>query len=239
MTSQIDAATGVPPSGPGPLWTRARLERVMCLRFGFGANGAADTRAAAEAMGVSQRTVQRWLHATHGRSVAHIPARRLNQLISLLRPDGEVLAREAQQARYAAKAIEGLHLPRKMGIKPAWERQGWLEQHVVVVLDIKVEHLRIRQVATSRVTVAKLDDLKRRGRIVDHVIVPTRFHATLLVHRTLDVVEAWRFQAGDDQVLQGFTQAWLADAPETNLSAWAIGLFPEVSQRHFQPHLPE
>ena len=23
------------PLGRGPLWTRARLERVMCLRFGF------------------------------------------------------------------------------------------------------------------------------------------------------------------------------------------------------------
>lgn len=204
-----------------PMWTRARLERAMCLRFGFASDGGPDTRSAAAAMGVSRRTVQRWLHADTGRSLAHIPSNRLDQLISLLLPSAETRAKEDQQARYAARAIEGLHLPRKMGIKPSWERQRWLEQHLVVVLEIKVRHLRIRQLAVGRADGRKLDEFRRRGAIVDQTIVPTRFHATLLTHRTLTELAAWRFQAGDDQVVQGFTQAWLADAPATHLSSWA------------------
>lgn len=219
---------GAPTTGQQrkPTWTRARLERVMCLRFGFAADGGPDTQAAADAMGVSRRTVQRWLHADSGRSLAHIPAARLEQLINLLLPDDEVRSKEDQQARYAAKAIDGLSLPRRMGIKPAWEKQRWLEQHLVVVLEIKVRHLRIRQLAVGRSSSRKLDEFRRRGTIVDDAVVPTRFHATLLVHQTLTELAAWRFQAGDDQVVQGFTQAWLADAPPTQLSAWASALPP-------------
>lgn len=214
----------------GPTWTRARLERVMCLRFGFAGDGRPDTMAAAAAMGVSRRTVQRWLHAHHGRSPAHIPPKRLESLISLLLPSEETRTKEEQQSRYAMKAISGLHLPRKMGIKPAWERQRWLEPHLVVVLEIKVERLRIRQLAIGRADPGKLTELKRRGRIVDQVEVPTRFHATVLAHKVLTELGPWRFQARQDQVVQGPTQAWLADAPPTLLGQWAQELEAELGR---------
>lgn len=213
-----------------PLWTRARLERVMCLRFGFAKTGGPDTLAAATAMGVSRRTIQRWLHAPHGRSLAHIPPKRLAQLLDLLLPSQETRDREAHQARYAEKAISGLHLPKKMGILPAWEKQRWLEQHIVAVLEIKVHNLRIRQLVTSRSETTKLDELKRRGRIVDMAVVPTRFHATALTHRALTELEPWRYEASADQVKAGFTQCWLADAPKTHLDRCAREL-DELRQR--------
>lgn len=210
-----------------PTWTRARLERVMSLRFGRALDGRSpDTAAAAAAMGVSRRTVQRWLQAKHGRSLAHIPARRQAQLIELLMPSAETRQREQQQARYAQHAIEGLHLPRRMGILPGWERQRWLEPHVVVVLDIRVQQRRIRQVAIARAEAPKLDDLRRRGPIIDQALVPTRFHATLLAHRVLSEMAPWRFQAQAHQVGQGFTQAWMADSPATELTRWASELEP-------------
>ena len=210
-----------------PTWTRARLLRVMSLRFGTAAHGGPNTAAAAEAMGVSQRTVQRWLHASHGRSLAHIPRKRLARLIELLQPEPGTVAREAQQARYATKAIGGLHLGRKAGVKPAWEKQRWLEPHLVVVLEIKVGTYKIRQLAVARAEVAKTDDLKKRGKVVDQAVVPTRFHATVLTHKVLTDLGPWRFQAGDDQVLQGYTQAWLADGPETHLSRDAHQILEE------------
>ncbi len=209
----------------GPTWTRARLTRVMSLRFGTSTTGGPDTAAAAAAMGVSRRTVQRWLHASSGRSLAHIPPRQLQRLITLLLPDPDTLAREAQQARYAAKAIAGLHLGRKAGIRPSWEKQRWLEPHLVVVLEIRVGAHRIRQLAVSRAEVAKTDDLKKRGRIIDQAVVPTRFHATVLTHQTLTELGPWRFQACPDHVKQGFTQAWVADAPATHLAREARANF--------------
>lgn len=221
----------------GPAWTRARLARVMCLRFGFAGDGGPDTAAAAAAMGVTRRTVQRWLHADHGRSLAHIPARRREQLIALLLPAAETMAREAQQARYAAKAIEGLGLPRKMGIKPAWERQRWLEPHLVVVLEVPVEHLRIRQLAVCRNAPERVGEVERRGKVVDRAIVPSRFHATLLAHQVLAELAPWRFEAGPGQVAQGYTQAWMVEpsTPGTHLTTAAILLQRTPRERGAAP----
>lgn len=188
----------------------------MVLRFGTGRGGGVDTAAAAAAMGVSPRSVRRWLHADHGRSIAHIPESRLAQLIALLLPSEETRRREAQQADYAAKAIAQVAMPRGVGVKPAWSTQRWLEPHSVVVLSIA--HLGIRQLAvlrSDRMTGAKLS---RRGRILDRAEVPTRFHATVLIHQVLEHVGSWRFQAGTDQVVQGYTQAWLDDAPKVRLA---------------------
>ncbi len=208
----------------GPTWTRARLARVMCLRFGFSADGGPDTAAAAAAMGVSRRTVQRWLHAEHGRSIAHIPDRRREQLIGLLLPARETMAREEQQARYARKAIAGLGLPRKMGIKPAWERQRWIEPHQVLVLEIPVQKLRIRQLAICRDDPNRVAEVARRGRILDRAVVPSRFHATVLAHEILTELAPWRFEASAGQVAQGYTQAWMAEpsTPRTHLSTAAL-----------------
>lgn len=210
----------------GPTWTRTRLRRVMALRFGFAADGqGVDTRAAASAMGVSRRTVQRWLHADHGRSKARIPARRLDQLIELLMPGAETVGREAQQARYAVEAIARIGLARGMGIKPAWRERRWLEEHLVVVIEIKVRTLRIRQIAVGRAdTTHKLAELQRRGRILDQALVPTKFHATVLTHQVLTALGPWRFQAGQTQVAAGFTQVWLGDAPASDLAATAEAL---------------
>lgn len=218
--------------GPGPVWTKARLERVMRLRFGTAAGGGPDTGAAAAGLNVSRRTVQRWLHASHGRSLAHIPARRIDELLALLLPSEETRIKETQQAEYARRAVEGMHLPHKMGIRPAWERQRWLEDHLVVVLEIKVGDLKIRQLAVGRSSVAKIEEFRRRGRIIDQAIVPTRFHATILTHTVLTDLMPWRFQAGADQVTQGFTQAWLPDAPPTHLGRLAEELKEKTRNEH-------
>lgn len=208
----------------GPAWTRARLARVMCLRFGFAHDGGPDTAAAAAAMGVTRRTVQRWLHGDHGRSLAHIPPRRREQLVTLLLPSAETMVREEQQARYAAKAVEGLRLPRKMGVKPAWERQRWLEPHQIVVLEIPVEQLRIRQLAICRNDPDRVAEVERRGKVVDRAVVPSRFHATVLAHQVLADLAPWRFEAGQGQVAQGYTQAWMAEpsTPRTHLATAAL-----------------
>jgi hypothetical protein len=213
---------------------------VLSLRFGVSTSGKAgdtavkvDIAAVAAAMGVTERTVQRWLHTPHARSKPAIPPRRLAQLLDLLRPSPESLAREAQQARYAEEAIAGFHLPRRMGIKPAWEEQQWLEQHLVVVLEVPVRsRMAIRQITLGRNSVRKLTEFQRRGRIIDQAVVPSRFHATLLVQRVLTEIDPWRYRAETRQVRQGFTWTWTSDAPATHLSWWSDEL---PSQRPPQP----
>lgn len=201
----------------GPLWTRARLARVMSLRFGTNSRGHVDADAAAAALGVSPRTVRRWLAGRHGRQLAHIPPRRLRQLIEVLQPATERRRDEQQQADYAREAIEQLKLPRKLGVLPSWEKRRWTEPHVVAVLGIRKHG--IRQLAVMRSGGRTSDALRRRGQVLDFVVVPTRFHATVLVHRMLTELGPWRFQAKPGSVLQGVTQAWLDDAPPVDLAA--------------------
>lgn len=203
----------------GPTWTRARINRVIRLRFGTNSRGGPDLAACAGQMGVTPRSVQRWLHASSGRALAPIPPRRLEQLLELLLPAEDTLRREAQQARYARKAIGQLYLGRRRGIKPAWERQRWLEQHIVLVLAVR-EH-KIRQIVITRATRKHLDDVRRRGTVIDQAVVPTRFHATVLVHHVLTRLHPWRYRAGGDQVAAGYTQVWLDDAPAISLTAAA------------------
>lgn len=201
-----------------PMWTHARLVRVMKLRFGETRRGGVDTTGAAEAMGVSRRTVQRWLHASSGRSVARLPRLRREALIAALRPSEQRLRHEADQARYAAKAIVGL-TGRPDDALPGWREKRWLEPHLVVILDVPVTATsRVRQVASVRDDSDRIKAMRKRGRVVASVVVPTNFHATLVIHAVLQRIDPWRYQAQPRQAKQGWTATWTADAPSVPLA---------------------
>lgn len=227
-TSAPTDAPGGTPAGTsgGPTWTRARLVRVLRLCFGSTPAGGVDTTAVAAAMGVSRRSVQRWLNAPHGRSRAPIPAARLAQLVELTQPAALTLRREAQGADYALDAIDKLGLGRGRGVLPSWRERRWLEPHLVVVLEVKVDDQKIRQVLLGRADLGRLDGFRKRGRVVDQTTVPTRFHATVLTHRVLAARQPWRYQARPGQVAASYTQAWLDDAPATHLGRDAQELPP-------------
>lgn len=201
-----------------PTWTRARLERVMRLRFGETPRGAVNTTAAAAELGVSAGTVRRWLNAPSGRSLAHIPAPRLEQLIALLLPAEETLRREAQQAQYAEQALQQC---RAGLVNRAWEQQRWLERHAIVIIESPAtagQRLKIHQLAITRAEPAKLEELQKRGRVIEQRTLATRFHATIASQQILEELLPWRFQAQAQQVKQGFTKAWLTDAPAAQLA---------------------
>lgn len=201
----------------GPLWTRARLARVMGLRFGTNSLGHVDAEAAAATLGVSPRTVRRWLAGRSGRQLAHIPPRRLRQLIEVLQPAAERRRDEQREADYAREAIDRLRLPRKRGVLPSWRQKRWTEQHMVAVLGIRKAG--ICQLAVMRSDGDTGDALRRRGVVLDFYVVPSRFHATVLVHQVLTDLAPWRFQARPRSVPQGMTLAWLDDAPAVDLAA--------------------
>lgn len=198
----------------GPRWTRARLSRVLIARFGAGPRGGVDTRAVAAAMGVSQRSVQRWLHAD-GRRRAPIPAARLADLTTLLAPDELLLLRRSQQARYARNAIAQLTTNPLYALE-SWEEQGWLEQHRVAI--IANPQLRIRRVVIGRVDAVEFDS-RRDGSVIAQVRMPTRFHAILLTESVLRSVQAWRVQL--DGRGQTATTSWFDDAPFVDLAELA------------------
>lgn len=203
----------------GPRWTVKQLARVLAVSFGTTPGGHPDTAAAAAGMGVSRRTVQRWLHGSN-RHRARIPTARLAQLT---RPAPEVLRHEEQAAAYAREAIARIALPKGRGIDEAWRRQRWLDTHLVAILQIEVPDVGItlRQVSVSRGGDRSLQALRRRGIIIDFTTVATRFHATVLVHELLTQVRPWRVLPRSDRVAQGRTQTWTVDAPLPDLAQLA------------------
>lgn len=211
----------IPPPVGGPRWTVKQLAGVLALSYGSGPGGGPDTAAAAVALGVSRRTVQRWLHGSN-RQLARIPADRVR---AITQPAPMVLRQESQAAGFARDAIIRIALPKGRGVDPVWREQRWLEQHLVVVLEVAVAPgVRVRQATISRGHTRSMQALRRRGEIADFTVVGTRFHATVLVHELLDRVGPWRVLPRDGVVAAGRTQTWLATAPEVDLDQLGTGL---------------
>ncbi len=205
----------------GPRWTVRQLAGVLALSYGASPAGGPDTAAAAVALGVSRRTVQRWLHGSN-RQRAKIPGERLLQITL---PTPQVLRQEELAADYAREAIARIALPKDRGVEDAWRVQRWLEQHLVAVLEVEVTPgVVLRQVTVSRGHSKSLQALRRRGAIADFTVVPTRFHATVLVHELLARVQPWRVLPMPGTVAVGRTQTWSATAPVLDLGQLAVSL---------------
>jgi hypothetical protein len=222
MSNSGDPAAGPPTDAPGeaagPEWTVRRLAFVLALTFGLSRRHRPDTAAAAAALGVSRRSVQRWLHGEPDARARLSPAH-LEQVWQLSRPAEPSLRQEELTAARARDSIERIQLPRGRGISPVWRERRWLEQHLVGVLELP--QLGLRQVATSRVA-GRTNELRRRGELIDFTTVPTRFHAVVLVHELLQLLDPWRIQVPARLVKQGHTQAWTTDAPVIDLDQLAV-----------------
>lgn len=203
----------------GPRWTYQRLRTVVGTAFGTDGRGRPDTAAVAAALSVSRRTVQRWLHGKD-RSVARLPAGRLEQLLAQVRPDPQSLRQEQTAARYARDAIVKLERDDRAGVLPVWSERRWLEQHLVAVLDLPA--LGLRQVTITRGSDRALRELANRGKVVAKATVPTRFHATVLAHELLQDLDAWRVVAPAGVLPAARTQTWSREAPTVRRPGLAV-----------------
>jgi hypothetical protein len=221
MSSPADTATGDVIEAPPletPAWTREQLTYRLLVRFGPDRHGQVDQVAVQQALGVSRRTLRRWLHGDPTEVVGMMDANRSKMHAALL-PSKRTLRQEKLDENYARQAVKSLARRRRRGILPAWSEQRWLEPHLVAVLEHRPTGM--RQIAVAR-TDGRVDQLKRRGEVLDFVEVPTRFDATLLVAAVLEVITPWRVVAAKSLVGQGNTIAWSPDAPIVDLSAVAF-----------------
>ncbi len=214
MTPVDTDPAGLPP------WTREQVAVVLTLLFGAGRRGGPDTTAAAAALGVSRRSVQRWLHPGPGPTPA-ISAAHLAQVHALARPDEAVLRDEQRTADYAHDALARIALPRGRGVLPAWRQQQWLDQHLVTVTELEQG---IQQVSLTRLTsrAQQRGERTKHGPVVDYLVVATRFHAQLLAHQLLQELTPWRVRGRALAPKQGATRTWLPDAPTVDLAGLAV-----------------
>lgn len=193
-------------------WTVAHVRDALTVLHGANENRTGpDTNAVAQAYGVSRRTVQRWLPAGNVDAVAPIPATRLDQILAESRPPQPVLDDEASKRRYAQAAVERIALPHGQGHTDLWQKQGWLDRHLLVILNIPGYPLR-------RATVTKhTDDSTRRLRARDDLVSVTvfanKFSADLAKGDLLEQIAPWRVCAPTESGITGRTGTWLASAP--------------------------
>lgn len=211
-----------------PTWTRARLERVLFVRYGVAARGGLNIKAAAEDMSVTPRSIYRWLDAPDGRFRANIPTPRLEALIDGMLPSAETLDDEVFQLQNFRDGVRSWNArPRRT--KPEWKTQGWLTKHQVSIF--KVPGLPLHQVVATATASKAYETLHRRGHLVDSVIVPTRMHAHAMAYQLLRDHHEWRVHAPVDAVKRGRTWCWFSDAPTTDLKAYRPNYRPEQAER--------
>lgn len=202
----------------GPRWTRKRLIAMLLDCYGPTPRGGVDIAAVAFYAGVSPSTVRRWLSPPkQGTRRLPIPKHRL---VQLQRGPSEVERRNEQQHQHALNALASIG--DESAILPAWREQGWLDQHTVVI--IAVHGRPWHQVAVTKATRRALGEVHRRGATVDHLVLPTRFHAQLLAHAVMMRQHRWRVHPAAHLLATGRTQVWMADAPAVDLAALAATL---------------
>lgn len=195
----------------GPRWTRKRLIDMLIDCYGPSPRGAVNVTAVADYLSVSTSTVRRWLTGANNRRPP-MPRRRIEQL-QLGSADAEI--DNEQQYRYALNAIADIAAGRSTN--PYWGKHGWLDPHTVAVIELRDRPW--RQVAFTKGESPQ--ELRKRGTIIDTIIVPTRLHARVLVHIVMLTMRAWRVHPAAHRLTSrgGSTRVWMSDAPTVDLEA--------------------
>lgn len=200
-------------------WTRGQLRVVLELTFGRTSAGHPNTLAAAKALKVSRRSVQRWIAGDAG-DTPHLSPSHWASVLGASRPDDDAMENERGALNYAHTAIEGINRRRHKNVLPAWKKQGWLDPHMVVILDFP--QFGFRQVASAKVTSRGFSEVHRRGNLIEQRVVANKFAASILTYELLAAIDPWRLCVPADLVRQGRTWAWLADALAPTLNDLAV-----------------
>jgi len=200
-------------------WGDGRLGVVLSYAFeAFGVRGHVDARKVGEAIGVTPGTVRRWVREK-------LPERRRADIERLILPTADALEQEERERAYAVEALADIY-GRGRPTLEAWKEQGWLEPHVLAV--VQLPRLRVCVARIARVD----GDQKSRERIragggviVDQDIFPNRFAAQVAKAQLLEQLRAWRVVIPHGYVSRGRTESWLEEAPRPTVS-WLVDNAP-------------
>lgn len=168
---------------------------------------------AADAFGVSEQTLRRWLADAADRELNEVGLRRATQL-AILRSKGHLLwpdldassrARAAAKHRYAIRCLQ--LIAGDPGRVPAeWHRDARLEPHQVLLVSYPRAHAyaitAIRDPKTRRRLIAG------GGEVVSECTVDNRYAADLAKYTALEAVDGHRCVAPRSLVPIGHTDCW-------------------------------
>jgi len=221
----------------GPAWTKQRL--AWACRISLTADRT-DLRlpvgVLATELGISARTVRRWVHAA-GTDMPAMGTQRWERIRQLLTPPPSQTRQECLDSAYALEAITTITSPDPDDVASGWRTRRWLEPHLVSTVALPA--VGVLQLAIARAEPDRVTPLKRRGDLTDFTVVPTKFHATLLANQVLSSLAGWRIQPHPQRLPTGRSRCWADDAPSLDLAAAATSLgvraAPSLSPEPYAP----
>ncbi|WP_419708023.1 hypothetical protein [Promicromonospora sp. NFX87] len=197
------------------VWDATAVRELFCVLYGGHRDSHGEwhpnVHEAARRRRVSVRTVQRWLKARDD-GQASIPPAQLAAITGRRRVRRSDLRREELQRMRQKKMLEREALGRGRGnLRADYSETGWLEPHVVLVLEDTQRPLR-------RIAVVKDSQTARRratrgATVVDVSVARNKFLAERTRYEYLEAVGPWRIMLPGRSVPTGHTQVWLASAP--------------------------
>lgn len=212
------------------IWSERRLSLVLAAALdSYNKLGNVDSIAAGRRLGVSQRTVQRWINEG-------IPERRLADVIAVVRPPQGAFTQEAKDLKNDRNAI-AMITSAPENAKSLWGSLGWLDPHDLAIVQLRDAPVRLVRLARKEnasdaikrirqgrpLTPAAKDGLSRLragGDIVEILTFRTRFHASAARGELLEDVYPWRIQLPTQKLARGAGKAWLDEAPVKPLESY-------------------
>ena len=190
-------------------WTLEEIQLAVRLSYGVRRSGHPNVGPVAAQLGVSERSVQRWLAGS-----SQPRPERLEQLRAVLMPDPGVLRRQERDVEVARGAVSALGARKAVRATGHWRRESWHRPHLLFVLE--------RDDLGIRCPAIRLEDSVKAGavpvswKVVEVVEARTRPEAVLVRGELLQQVEAWRVRVAP-QWSSASSMCWLSGAPSPAL----------------------
>lgn len=189
-------------------WTPAELRRAIWLGYGGHSPDRPATGRLAAEVGVSARSLQRWLRGDSLPSAEHAA-----QLRAALAPPRDVLTRQDQDRQHARAAVVQLEHDPSGTAAATLRKMKWDQPHTVWI--IQNDDLQIRRVTVTRSRPARPIEIPPGWYLVDRHAYSSRPLAVLARTKILEAVGPWRILVRPEVVGKGRHEAWLASAPKT------------------------
>lgn len=194
-------------------WGSRKLSQIMGAALGsFNRLGHVDADTAASTFGVSEGTIRRWIRDG-------VPSRRIEHVISLVRPPQGAFTQERADLLFARQAVI------KIATEPEnatalWGYKGYLEKWDLAI--IQINHMPVLTVRMARTDRDRAADkrLAAGGKILEISTFPNYFAATVARSELLEDVYPFRVQLRNTKLASGAGKAFLEDAPRKPLRSY-------------------
>lgn len=183
-------------------WSSDQLRHAMWLALPPTSAGNPAIATAASIVGVSPRSVQRWLAGDSVPSVAHTIALR-----AAVFPSREVLEQQQDERRWAWESAAVIGARGGRGVNDVWRQQGWHKPHLLRIL--KHQEWGLERPFVGLGNPAKRYYPPGGWAVVSEETFPHRPAALIAKHDKLDEVAANRVAVRADLVSSGRHECWL------------------------------